>query len=233
MGIYGHKFDAFGKNIEHQKPEIDQGITIEIYVDSDLYNQLLEEKFLIPLQENVSARAYLKDEDAKEITLFIRDNITMSYGNTKGNHGPSVKIVRPESVVGSGIDIIIPAFKKTGEAPYKGAKVPGEFTGSSKAVIDPNCEKNIKKKKGSYPDEINLALKFVDDYHKKLLLIFNKPENEYNQYQLLQSIVKKCDYMTKIVVGNKDRQEKFNKIIENKKSNKKDKEKKENENSAI
>lgn len=215
MGIYGHKFDAFGKDIEHQKPEINQGITIEIYVDSDLYNQLLEEKFLIPLQENITARTTLND--GKSIDIVIRDIKSMTMGGDIGHHPTSFKVVKPKSIVGKGVDIITPQFVKDGEAPYKGGKVPGHFKNGDKSYVDPKAANKIKLSKNTYPDEINLALKFGDQFYKQLNLIYMKPDNETNQYKLLKEIISKCDYITSCSVGDPEKDKELSELIEKKK----------------
>lgn len=218
MGIYGqiaHKVmeDQSDTNLKNHD------ITVEVYVDHDLYTKLLSEPEF--LNENMVARVDLSENNKKGITVLIRDNETMTYSNTKGNHGPSVKIVKPEAVVGRGVDIIIPAFQKTGEAPYKGAKVSGKFSGSSKATVDPNALGKIKMKGDKLPDEINLGVKFVNDFHKELYLIFTKPENETNQYELLKDIIKKCDYVTKVTVsGDKEVDAKYKDLINKKGNNK-------------
>lgn len=207
MGQYGHAFDNF---IEQEK---DKNVVIEIYVSSELFDQLQNSSEIAQLNENVISKVNLNDKKSKtEIVIMIRDRKTLSSaGGDVGNHGCSIKLVGPKSIVKQGIDIIVPNFKKNGEAPYPGAKVPGEFTGSDKAFVDPNVD--VKKQKiargSGYIDEVNLALKFANEYQKQLNLIFKHPENEQNQFKLLSEIINNCDYISKFSIEsiNKDKAE--------------------------
>lgn len=169
MSIYGHKFDSLKEN----------QITIEIYVDSDLYEQLINEN-LQTLQENVQAKVTL-NKNNKKLQVVIRDKKTMNMGGDVGQHSCSIKVTKPSSIMGKGIDIIIP---DKGEEVY----------------IDPKAANKIKKNK-TYPEEINIALDFAKTYQKNLGLIYNKPENAYNQYRLLDEIISKCDYISDIEVN--------------------------------
>ena len=213
MGQYGHAFDNF---IEQRK-EDKQNIVIEIYVCSELYTQLQEEGLLETLHENIRGTVTLKDND-KTVKLFIRDISTMGRAAAdKGQHGCSIKVTEPKSIVGKGVDIIIPTFQKTGEAPYTGAKVPGEFgQGIDKAYVDPHAEKLVKKGK-TYPQEILTAIKFGTDFKKELNLIYYKPDNERNQIELLKQIIKKCNYIDSIKFGTNVDNEKLNDMIDSKK----------------
>lgn len=169
MSIYGHKFDSLKEN----------QITIEIYVDSDLYEQLINEN-LQALQENVQAKVTL-NKNNKKLQIVIRDKKTMNMGGDVGQHSCSIKVTKPSSIMGKGVDIIIP---DKGEEVY----------------IDPKVVNKIKKNK-TYPEEINIALDFAKTYQKNLGLIYNKPENVYNQYKLLDEIISKCDYISDIEVN--------------------------------
>lgn len=212
MGMYGHKFD---KLLKHE--DSNTSITLEIYVCSELYNQILEEGLLLPLQENLKAKVTLKDSK-KSIELDIRDIKTMARSGDKGQHGTSIKVTQPSGIVGKrGVDIIVPSFEKTGEAPYKGEKVPGTFKkGITKAYIDPKAT-NATSNGGTIPAELDLAIKFATEFQKELNLIYYKPENEYNQVELLKQIIRKCDYIEKVSVnGNVKYQEEINKEMEKK-----------------
>ena len=66
-------------------------------------------------------------------------------------------------------------------------------------------------------DEINLALKFGDQFYKQLNLIYMKPDNETNQYKLLKEIISKCDYITSCSVGDPEKDKELSELIEKKK----------------
>lgn len=198
MGIYG----SFAKKlVENQFANLAEQVTIEIYVNHDLYEQLLEEKIQTVLQENLRANLTLTDKDSS-IRIMVRDANTLTSSGGKGPHGCSIKVTEPKSIVKKGVDIIVPGFKKTGEAPYPGAKVPG-ISNTNQAYVDTNVEDNIKVGK-SYPNEIKLAIKFATEYKKQLNLIFYKPENEANQIKLFEEILTKCDYIEKCSIGSKE-----------------------------
>ena len=192
MGIYGGFAKRLVENQEKQFANLAEQVTIEIYINSSLYKQLLEENLNQILQENVLAKVNLSKNN-KKIQVVIRDKKTMNRGGEVGQHSCSIKVTKPTTVMGRGVDILIPD---------KGKDV----------YVDPKVDAKIKKNK-SYPEEINIALDFAKTYQKNLGLIYNNPENTYNQYKLLDEIISKCDYISSIDITG-DTLEIKNKIID-------------------
>jgi hypothetical protein len=203
MGIYGHKFDNIAESERKEVEDNKTIITIEIFVNSDLYEQVLMNESV--LLENVKVGADL-NKLGTEIHIQIRDQKTMvrnNKGDSKGHHACSIKVTKPFSA-----DILIPSFEKTGEAPYKGAKVPGKIIG--KVEIDDNVKLDSATKKSK---EMKLALQFAEEYKKELNLIWYKTYAEYNQYKLLEKIIKKCDYVTHVSCNTQEKTEELNNVI--------------------
>lgn len=195
MGIYDK---AVKEKLIKEEGLIEKPITIEleIYVDSGIYESIVENSII--LYENMSGYINLNNGKNK-VKLLIRDKTTVTAnGGNKHVESCSLKIVGPLPYSNkNGVDIIIPPFVKDGEKPYKDAKTPGHD--KSEVFIDSNAKVNEND------PVIKLGIKFAKENKKILRLLYQKPENEPNQYKLFSQLISNCDYIEDFTFNDKEK----------------------------
>lgn len=171
-------------------------INIEVYIDFGVMKILQENESIL----NEAVRGiFTIGEGKRKINIMFRDKVSVTKGGgCKHVESPSIKIINSGKLTKNGpIDIILPPFKPSDEAPkYKhqpAQKIPGTV---DKAWVDTNHKEFGNMNPNKYPEGLKFALQFANDYNKELKLLYNSPNNEENQYKLIEQIIKKCDYLS-------------------------------------